>query len=336
MDVGDGEIIFESGPRSLRPAAPNGTLTLIMLQELGLVDDMLITAKTAPAAQNRFIYYPDHLVRMPGPGQSVWDILGTIWGEPVFKGIGRAVLKDMIESVREDDIEDESIGAFLARRTDETIANNLASALFHGIYAGDIWQLSAKSILGLPWRRELKHGSLIGSAMAGALEKRAWTFCDDLELQADLQITEWDPKLRGEIAHASVFTFRRGVGQLAEALEKRLGKSSNVKIMRGTYVTKMDKDDRGNLKVCYSAFVQQSGHLLKWYMRLTLLHRYHIKHRTTPPPRPPQPPPSPTSSPPSPPKPSSPPSHPPWPTHRLPPHRLPATSILSPPSPSAS
>lgn len=28
MDVGDGEVIFESGPRSLRPQAPNGTLSL--------------------------------------------------------------------------------------------------------------------------------------------------------------------------------------------------------------------------------------------------------------------------------------------------------------------
>lgn len=28
VDVGDGEVIFESGPRSLRPQAPNGTLAL--------------------------------------------------------------------------------------------------------------------------------------------------------------------------------------------------------------------------------------------------------------------------------------------------------------------
>ena len=28
VDVGDGEVIFEQGPRSFRPAAPNGTLTL--------------------------------------------------------------------------------------------------------------------------------------------------------------------------------------------------------------------------------------------------------------------------------------------------------------------
>lgn len=28
VDVGDGEVIFESGPRSLRPTVPNGTLTM--------------------------------------------------------------------------------------------------------------------------------------------------------------------------------------------------------------------------------------------------------------------------------------------------------------------
>lgn len=32
IDVGDGEIIFEQGPRSLRPAPPNGTLALRMVR----------------------------------------------------------------------------------------------------------------------------------------------------------------------------------------------------------------------------------------------------------------------------------------------------------------
>lgn len=31
VDVGNGEVLFESGPRSLRPQAPNGTLTLRMV-----------------------------------------------------------------------------------------------------------------------------------------------------------------------------------------------------------------------------------------------------------------------------------------------------------------
>lgn len=32
MDVGDGKVIFESGPRSLRPQPPAGTLTLKMVE----------------------------------------------------------------------------------------------------------------------------------------------------------------------------------------------------------------------------------------------------------------------------------------------------------------
>lgn len=31
VDVGDGEVIFEQGPRSLRPAPPNGTLAMRMV-----------------------------------------------------------------------------------------------------------------------------------------------------------------------------------------------------------------------------------------------------------------------------------------------------------------
>ena len=43
----------------------------LQVSDLGLADDTIFTMKTAPAATNRFLYYPDHLVRVPAPDRKL-------------------------------------------------------------------------------------------------------------------------------------------------------------------------------------------------------------------------------------------------------------------------
>jgi protoporphyrinogen oxidase len=201
-----------------------------------------VTPKTAPAAQNRFIYYPDHLVRMPGPGQQMTDILKAFIFEPAFKGIASGLYREITSPKRPDTLADESIGSFISRRISPHIADNLASALFHGIYAGDIYKLSAKTIMPIPWMREGKHGSLANAAFQQMTEKTSWNFCDDMELQTKLQETEWDPELEQRMADCSVFTYRRGLGQMTERLEQKLINNGNIKIMKNTKIDQLEKD----------------------------------------------------------------------------------------------
>lgn len=222
-------------------------------QELGLSNDVLSTPNTAPAAQNRFIYYPDHLVKMPGPGQTAWSLLTRLLSEPVFEGFFPGLAGEAFTEPRAANIEDESVGAFVTRRTNANIANNLASALFHGIYAGNIWELSAKSILPLPFARELKHGGLVRAGVAALTTQKQWNFCDDVELQGKLSNAgfTWDSVLRDKIKGCSVFTFRKGIGQLTETLAKALEDSGRVTIKRNTSVAAVRKGQKGsNLEVC--------------------------------------------------------------------------------------
>lgn len=250
VDVGDGEVIFESGPRSLRPQAPNGTLALRLVQDLGLTGDLLVTSKSAAAAQNRFVYYPDHLVRMPGPGQTVWNLFKNLIDEPIFKGAISGALLEGFRPTRARELPDESVGSFVSRRGSKSVANNLVSAVFHGIYAGDIWKLSAKSILPLPWAREAKHGNLASAAWAAMVQRQSWNFCDDVELQMRLQDGAWHPDLRKQIVDASVFTFKRGISQMTEALEERVTRKRNVKVMKSTQVTALQKvGDTSNIQI---------------------------------------------------------------------------------------
>ncbi len=213
-----------------------------------MIDDLLIGSKTAPAAQNRFIYYPDHLVKMPGPGQPIWDILRNYWSESVFTGVLSGVANDILTDRRPANVRDESIGQFVTRRFNKSIANNLTSAVFHGIYAGDIWKLSAKSILPLPWAREEKYGNLSTALFDALQNKTSWDFCDDLELQCKLQDGLWDPKMGEKIRMASVFMFKRGLGQFAERLEQRLASKMNVKVEKSISVVQVQKADESSLQ----------------------------------------------------------------------------------------
>jgi len=190
---------------------------------------------------------------MPGPGQNLWSLLSRILTEPVFEGFFPGLFGEAFRDPRPANLEDESVGAFITRRVNANVANNLASALFHGIYAGNIWELSAKSILPLPWARELKHGGLVRAGSAALTTQKQWNFCDDVEIQGKLNdgTFTWDPVLRDKIKGCSVFTFRKGIGQLTESLEKALVKSGSVTINRSTSVSKVEKSgDGGSLAVC--------------------------------------------------------------------------------------
>ncbi|KAG9640064.1 Protoporphyrinogen oxidase, partial [Aureobasidium melanogenum] len=92
VEIDDGHILFEKGPRTLRPAG-NGALTARLVNQLGLEDDTIFTLKTAPAATNRYIYYPDHIVRVPAPDPqkgfvaNASALIYALTSEPAFKGI---------------------------------------------------------------------------------------------------------------------------------------------------------------------------------------------------------------------------------------------------------
>ena len=196
-----------------------------------------MTSKNSPAAQNRFIYYPDHLVRMPGPGSTLLKNLTNFWSEPIFDGIISGLLREVTKPARPDHLHDESIGSFLSRRCGSTLADNIASAVFHGIYAGDLYKLSARSILSGLWQQEKRHDSIVKGALLSAFGDLIPIATNDLEVIREYQK---QPKKSGPLEaaqKASVFTFKGGIGDLADGLEAKLLESSNVKIVRDTIAT---------------------------------------------------------------------------------------------------
>ena len=264
VDVGNGNVVFEQGPRTLRPGIPNGLVTLdlvcmiilfggfgahlrLQVKQLGLEDDILFTSKNSVAARNRYVYYPDHLVRMPGPGLTPLQNLCHVWKEPVFNGLFTGLLNDIATRPRPVESTDESVGSFFTRRFSSKIVDNLMSAVLHGVYAGDIYQLGMRSIMPRVWKDERDYGGIIQgfrkSMQQVGLSEFDWEILRDLE--EDL---EKDPATTGklqEVENSSVYTFRKGLGELSDRLEDHLSKNSMVKIRRETLVTDLRLRGKG-------------------------------------------------------------------------------------------
>jgi len=162
---GSGSVLFETGPRNIRPVVPVGLATVALWEDLGLAGNMIVTDRNSVAAKKRWLYYPDHLVELPGPARGLLSNLWTFFTEPAFKGYLKDIVYEMSKPPRSAATEDESVGEFISRRVNSQLVDKVASAVLHGIYAGDAWQLSARSVLSDAWWAEKHAGSVFKGMM---------------------------------------------------------------------------------------------------------------------------------------------------------------------------
>ena len=204
-----------------------------------------MTSKTSPAAQNRFIYYPDHLVRMPGPGMSLFGNLKNVLTEPLFDGCLNGLLFELVNGKREPHVQDESVGSFVSRRFGSALADNIVSAIYHGIYAGDIYKLSARSLLPSLWLHEELSGSVI-YGMSKAWQRNTQPMSKSDAQEASIQKSPRRTMSKAVVAaqKSSVFTFKGGIGDLANRLEEKLRGNLNVQIQEKTLVEEIEMKGR--------------------------------------------------------------------------------------------
>jgi oxygen-dependent protoporphyrinogen oxidase len=217
---------------------------MIQVEDLGLVDDLLYTKKDSPAAKNRYIYYPDRLNRLPAEPSDL-GLLGTI--ELLRSGIlagMQNIFWEPFQPGRPKGRQDESISNFIRRRLDGRVADNLVSAVFHGIYAGDISQLSAKTLLSTAWALEGKFGSVGGglyNANTESTQKGFWSLMHPYDLEeyenmlSDIELDK-DLQIRLSPAVTSTFTFRNGLQQLVKSLEESLRQNEQIDIVTDTRI----------------------------------------------------------------------------------------------------
>ncbi|KAI9171984.1 Protoporphyrinogen oxidase [Paramyrothecium foliicola] len=148
---GRGTIAFERGPRTLSSLTnSNWRFDDLVLYDLAL--DLGLKLHKPPKGRRR-IYYPDHLVSLP-PDTTVTQFLSEplVWDSaPGAFGLFRTMLHRRWRYKNfgpRQPPEDLSVEEWIRDLTGgDAVGNNLASAILHGIYGGDISKLSARSVL---------------------------------------------------------------------------------------------------------------------------------------------------------------------------------------------
>jgi oxygen-dependent protoporphyrinogen oxidase len=166
------------------------------------------------------------------------------------------IFKEPFRQRRAPEVEDESVGSFITRRFSPNLANNFISAILHGIYAGDIDCLSARSLMPNLWRDEALRGSIVRGALA---RNRLETY-DDVALRAELY--KPNLKLMERISDASVYSFRSGVTTLSCALEAELRRNHNIAIRTGAEVRNVGYDPARSGEAPFEIGVQKYSHVV--------------------------------------------------------------------------
>ncbi|RCI02009.1 oxygen-dependent protoporphyrinogen oxidase [Rhizopus stolonifer] len=222
-------VLFEAGPRTLRPEGTNGAILLEMIRHLDLNnDDLLSIPKSHPSAKNRYIYYQDKINKLPSD-------FGSFLRQrpPVLKSVPLAGLLEPLRTSRfenglpKNGEEDESIYSFISRRFNEHTATHLMGAVIHGIYAGDVRALSLQSTLNSLYEAERTYGS----AVLGMLKGVSQATQTMRERGMAARSRKDDPDWFGRMEKMSVIGFKTGMDSLPDKITAWLKQRPNVEII---------------------------------------------------------------------------------------------------------
>lgn len=107
----------------------------------------------------------------------------------------------------------------------------------HGIYAGDVWQLSARTLLANAWKLE----GLYGSVWRGMIrlqqespvpEQVSLYHPHDMDaLKAMREDIKLEDKFVEQLGESAMFSFRNGLQEMVKALQRKLEENNQVRIM---------------------------------------------------------------------------------------------------------
>jgi oxygen-dependent protoporphyrinogen oxidase len=177
--------------------------------------------------------------------------------EPPFDDLLPALLNVSFTEILNPKTEDESVGEFVSRATSKELADHLVSAIFHGIYAGDIYKLSRDAIMpnfakgfreyGSPlvylFKNLIKH-SLGFKEMDRLYDGATYESLLARERPDDVQA------FRDARHGSSVITLQEGMNAISEALGERLSAAPNVDIKYNARISRISRvADDGSLNV---------------------------------------------------------------------------------------
>ncbi|KJZ79135.1 hypothetical protein HIM_01286 [Hirsutella minnesotensis 3608] len=229
VDVGGkgGVVNFERGPRTMT-SLHRDTWRFDDLVFYDLALDLGLSLTTPPDLP-RYIYYPSHLVGLP-PAMNIWQM----FSEPLFlqcigAGAGWMFRRWQNKEMPETDL---SIAQWVNDiMMNKSVANNLVSAMVHGIYGGDIDKLSARTVFERFFQRYY--------ARPMDPERTIMMKTSELDfvtsMAKDPQIRKLALRPKGSLIHFGP----SGMDTLTKALEAALAAQPNVEIKTNSPVKRI-------------------------------------------------------------------------------------------------
>ena len=216
-------------------SSPQSQLTSSQAHGLGLTPSLLTVPKIAPSAKNRFVYHPSSLTLLPS---SLPTALVAAFTKPIIRSALPGILSEPFcpRSPLHDlsDGGDESVDSFFSRRFGTPLAENMISAMIHGIYSGDTRRLSIRAVFPGLWEAEREFGSVIKAGLFGRFRKKGEESQYRLgvmgqedrtrEIKQRLGGTPEGADLVNRMEEASVWGVQGGLESLTDALRNWLVK----------------------------------------------------------------------------------------------------------------
>lgn len=156
-------IIYEHGPRTVRPAGVQGANTLAMIEELGLTDRVRSVKYGEPSTTNRMIYTQGKLHKLPSTLLSVFMNL-----PPFEKPLVLSLIRELRAPVKKGS--DTPLFEFISRRFGEDVAQYAVDPLVRGICAGNSREVSVHFIAKYLHQLEQRSGSIVKGYAADYLK----------------------------------------------------------------------------------------------------------------------------------------------------------------------
>ncbi len=166
----EGEWILEGGPDAWVSEKPWARELAI---ELGLEDQLIYSND---ADKKTYIYIDGILQAMPdGMRMFVPQDLSTLDSSPLFSTSAKQAYAAEVERAEElkasSPKDDESVASFVRRHFGDEVLEKVAAPLLSGIFGGDVYKLSSRSVLAPFVKMEQEHGSLVLALQRRAAER---------------------------------------------------------------------------------------------------------------------------------------------------------------------
>lgn len=219
-------LIFEQGPRTIRPRGRPGANTLKLVEDLGLTDLVKPINTKHPTAQNRLIYVNNKLHKLPSSLGGLFKTHSPFTKPLIFSILHDLKAKPVLKT-------DDSLYDFTCRRFGKEMADYAISAMICGICAGDAKKVSVNFLMAELFKMEQKHGGVIkGSFKQLFGEKVNFSGFEESDLFRRSRIEKW-----------SVWSVEGGLETLVKALTKQMKDEVDIKL--DTACTKLDFHDKG-------------------------------------------------------------------------------------------